>query len=289
VGQTFAFMGAPDPRLDSKGQIDLRLKRQSRAFSKQDPPSSRVKPIPVSILQKFVSSVYQDPSAPPAAQAIADLFIIAFYFIMRPGEYCLSSDAPHPFRLTDVQLLCGYEVLDLGTASVSEFKAATFVKLTFTTQKNGNRGEHIGHGRSGHPLFCPVQAVARRVLHLRSHGAHPDTPLHTYFAAPAARPSQVTSQDITDTLRRVVAARGASYGIQPNEIDSRSLRASGAMALLCARVDDNIIRLLGRWKSDAMIRYLHVQAVPAVTGFAQEMLLRGHFSFAPLQQPPPQF
>jgi hypothetical protein len=32
------------------------------------------------------------------------------------------------------------------------------------------------------------------------------------------------------------------------------------MALLCAHVDTEIIHLVGRWCSDEMLRYLHVQA-----------------------------
>jgi hypothetical protein len=36
------------------------------------------------------------------------------------------------------------------------------------------------------------------------------------------------------------------------------------MALLCAKVDTNLIRLLGRWCSDEMLRYLHVQTFPIV-------------------------
>ena len=49
VGQKFAFMGAPDPRLDDYGRIDRRLKRQLDYMEKADPPPARLKPIPLSI------------------------------------------------------------------------------------------------------------------------------------------------------------------------------------------------------------------------------------------------
>jgi hypothetical protein len=32
------------------------------------------------------------------------------------------------------------------------------------------------------------------------------------------------------------------------------------MALLCGNIDHNTIRMLGQWHSDAMVRYLHLQA-----------------------------
>jgi hypothetical protein len=53
------------------------------------------------------------------------------------------------------------------------------------------------------------------------------------------------------------------------------------MALLCTRVDANTIRLLGRWRSDEMLRYLHVQAVPLVTPLANQMLRQGSYTLLP--------
>jgi hypothetical protein len=38
------------------------------------------------------------------------------------------------------------------------------------------------------------------------------------------------------------------------------MQPTGAMALLCAHVDMDIIRLLGCWQSNEMLCYLHVQA-----------------------------
>ena len=42
------------------------------------------------------------------------------------------------------------------------------------------------------------------------------------------------------------------------EVSARSLRAAGAMALLCSGVDNDIIRLIGCWRSNEIIWYLHV-------------------------------
>ena len=53
------------------------------------------------------------------------------------------------------------------------------------------------------------------------------------------------------------------------------------MALLCADVDPVKIRILGRWKSDTMLRYLHIQAPTLVRGLASGMLAAGDFSFLP--------
>ena len=64
-------------------------------------------------------------------------------------------------------------------------------------------------------------------------------------------------------------------------MNAHSLRAGGAMALLCGRVDADTIRLVGRWKSDAMFHYLHAQALPLVRHLAPTMLTHGAFSLLP--------
>ena len=71
----------------------------------------------------------------------------------------------------------GRTVFDTATATNNELDAAVFVILVFTTQKNGGRGEKIGHGATGDPLLCPKEALRRQVAHLRQHGAPADTPL----------------------------------------------------------------------------------------------------------------
>ena len=53
------------------------------------------------------------------------------------------------------------------------------------------------------------------------------------------------------------------------------------MALLCANIDHDRIKLIGRWCSDEMLRYLHVQAVPVMSKFARAMITDGDFQLIP--------
>ena len=55
----------------------------------------------------------------------------------------------------------------------------------------------------------------------------------------------------------------------------------GTMALLCAGVGADRIRLVGRWRSDELYRYLHVQAQQVMTGLSAKMLTGGNFRLAP--------
>jgi hypothetical protein len=282
IGQTFAGMGAPDPRLNTFGRLDFRIQRQLSGYHKTDPPPSRVKPIPLAIIYQVIATVQAFPSQ--AAATISDMIIIAFYFLLRPGEYTGTKQDTTCFRLANVQLWQGGHRLDLANTTDHQLLAATFVSLTFTNQKNGVRGEVIGHSRSGSPICCPVLALVRRILHLRHHSSPPATPLATYYTNNIANP--VRPADITDALRQATALVGPSIGFLPNDISASSLRAGGAMALLCASVDSDRIRLLGRWRSDEMLRYLHLQAQPVMRHFASKMLFGGNYSLIPGQDVP---
>jgi hypothetical protein len=143
--------------------VDLRLKHQLRHYSKVDPPPRRVVPIPIQVLCHLTQAAHDDPNATESCKAVGDLVISAYYFLMRPGEYCTTSgkDASHPFHTDKVKLWWGGRQLDLATATDNDLLTATFCMLTFSDQKNANRGEKVGHGTSGDPFFCPVHALAR--------------------------------------------------------------------------------------------------------------------------------
>jgi hypothetical protein len=174
-------------------------------------------------------------------EAVADLIVLGFFFLFRPGESMVSSESTC-FCLADIHFSVGVRSVAAATASNDDLSICTSVSFTFTNQKNGNRGEIIRLTRSGDPYVCPVLAAARRVKHLRLHNAIKSTPICAYY--PSSRQRNVTPDNMTQTLRRAVAAL-PHLGILPADVSARSLRASGAMALLCARVDDLTIRLLG--------------------------------------------
>jgi len=257
VGQTLALLGAPDPCLNTLGTMDFRLSRLLRGFTAADPAPNRVRPIPLKILRTAMDMATTLPD--PGAQATADMACIAFFFLLRPGEYTARANSTVPFKLGDIQLLHDDRILSWQTLSEPDLLTANYVTYTFRTQKNGVRGEALGQGASGHHLCCPVRSSIRRLLHHRQHLSPLDTPLAAYYDIHQHRQG-VLSADITASLRMATAAVGHTMGFAPGDISACSLRASGAMALLCADVDPDMIRLLGRWKSDTMFHYLFVQA-----------------------------
>jgi hypothetical protein len=97
--------------------------------------------------------------------------------------------------------------------------------------------------------------------------------------------SGVSPANVT-ALRVDVTLQGPSVGFLPKDISVSALRAGGVLALLCAKVDTDLIQLLGRWRSDVMLRYLHVQAQPVMRNCARLMVQGGHFSLIPGQDVP---
>ena len=143
--------------------------------TKDNPPPNRVKPVPIPVIRRIMAVAIA--SNDPFNIATADMICIAFFFLLRPGEYAHSPSESTPFKLKDVQLFSGQRRLDLQTASEAEILSATFASLTFDKQKNAVRGEVVGHAPSGALDLCPARAIGRRVLHLRHNNAPPSTPL----------------------------------------------------------------------------------------------------------------
>jgi hypothetical protein len=219
VGQTFASLGFPDPRLQPSGKLDLRIHRQLQAYSKQDPPPHRVKPVSLQILLEVIT--YNLRFNDPHHHTIAQMKTLGFFFLLRPGEYAHTSNPDaSPFRLCDVHIMANNVRLNPLTCNKQQLESASHVALEFTTQKNGVRGELIGLGRSGHPFFCPVLATINRLKHLRLHHAHPTTPLYQYFNT---APRNLTTNELTQQLCFTCNILGHTVGINSADISIRSL------------------------------------------------------------------
>ena len=91
---------------------------------------------------------------------------------------------------------------------------------------------------------------------------------------------------ITKVLKGAVSLSEENLGFLPKDISARSLQAAGAMAVLCSFIDTDIIQLIGHWRSDKMLRYLHLQSEPLMRGFSKQMVTHGNYSMLPGQRVP---
>jgi hypothetical protein len=117
---------------------------------------------------------------------------LAFFYLLRPGEYARSSSDSTPFEFRDVQLFRGQLRLNLHTATEPELLTSTFASLTFRDHKNSAKGEVIGPGHSGDSLLSPPRILGRRIIHLRTHGAASQLP----YAGAMFPPAGFTSNPI---------------------------------------------------------------------------------------------
>ena len=123
-------------------------------------------------------------------------------------------------------------VFDTSTATNNYLAAATFMILTFSTQKYGVRGGGISHGATGYPLLCPKESLYRRVMHFGQQDAPVDTPL-ARFKSPRGHWINVTPTKITSHIKATVKlSAGTHLGFTHHDVSARSLRAAGAMAFL---------------------------------------------------------
>jgi hypothetical protein len=283
VGQEIASLGALDPRMMVNGKIELHLKKQLKGYARQDAPPERVKPIPMPLVAAAVTEAYTTPD--PLLRATGDCGVISLFFLLRPGEHVYSSNDndTSPFRLMDVEFLLGEHCFNAATCDLDLLLSPEQVLLTFTKQKNGTLGEKLKHGSTGHVLMSPVLATLGQVRHLRHYNAPPTAALHTVYL-PSGSTTNITSNHLTAMLRRT-CRQMPELGLQSGDISARALRASGAMALLCAQVDPLLVQLIGRWKSNAMLRYLHLQATN-MHNLATCMLLGVEFKLLPNQTLP---
>ena len=276
VATAHTLLGYSDPRHNQASKIDYRLQMLLRSYEKEDPPPHRVKPVPVPVLQRAYEIA--QATADERSLATADMMWLAFFFLGRPGEYTANSEDSTPFRACDTILFKDEDPVTYKKATEASMAPCNFVTEEFTIQKNSVCGEVVGHGPTSSTTANPVEVVKRRFLHLKKHSAPPTITLCSYYQN--GKWKEVTSTNVTKLLRQA-AAQLPQYNLQPRDISARSLRAAGAMALLCDNVDSDRIRLLGRWRSDEMLRYLHLQAKPIMEGFAERMLQGGNYQLLP--------
>jgi hypothetical protein len=98
-------------------------------------------------------------SHPTTRQKIADMTVIAFYYLLRPGEYTGTATDDASFRLQDLQLFIGDHFVDPSVAPISDLEAATSASLVFTNQKNGVCGEVVmlNYSHSRNPPCAPAR------------------------------------------------------------------------------------------------------------------------------------
>ena len=131
--------GPTTPRHNGIVELNFRLGRQMASYQKGDSPPTRVRPLPVRVVQALDTSAHGTTSI---NIAIGDLTWVALFFLLRPGKYCKggTNTTQHPFGIKDVLFFIGHQPYNAVMASNAVLSQDDFVSLLFTTQKNGVTG-----------------------------------------------------------------------------------------------------------------------------------------------------
>jgi hypothetical protein len=273
IGTTFELDGQPNPlyRCASSQRYWKALERQIEGYRRQDPPPQAKLAVPVTVPHWAVDHGLAKGST-TKQQAAGDLTLIAFYYLLRVGEYTLTNPKQKrrtkQFRVCDVTFWKAGTILP-STSPRQVLLTADAATLTITNQKNGTKGQVIHHGCTA-TQHSPITALARRVAHILGHTTDVTTPLCTYYAKKQAK--HIRATDINANVKNAVKALGLeSAGFTARLVSSHSLRAGGAMAMKLNGADRDTIRKQGRWSSDTFLMYIHEQIAAFSSRLATQM------------------
>jgi hypothetical protein len=122
--------------------------------------------------------------------------------------------------------------------------------------------------------------AAKIVRRLAAMQASDETPIYAYVREDA-REGLLDSVSALTLLRDFIKAEGTPYGLNAKDIGLHSFRSSAAMAMYLANVPVFTIMLLGRWSSDAFLRYIRPQVQQFSENVAWKMISRPSFFHVP--------
>ena len=131
IGQMIALLGPNhhNPHLQPNGKLIFVLKHQFQSYKKENPPPTRVKPLPVELIEIAVQACHASNMAKDTC--ISNMITIVFFFLCCLGEHTVTFDNK-PFKLSNVQFYKEDKPVPIQTPKL--LHTADFLTLTFNTQ-----------------------------------------------------------------------------------------------------------------------------------------------------------
>ena len=212
------------------------LQQTLDGWSNEDGPVQKKMPVEVDVPEHLVKCAHKQ-NGDEFSKAVADLILIAFYFLLRVGEYTVKGSRNETkrtvqFRVKDVTLFQKDEGGRLKQVSrrvdpKSLSGAVDAATLKLDNQKNGWKGVCISHHSNGMGLFDPTEAILRRLSHIREHTNDENTFLSAVWVD--GKRTDVRDQDIRAALKAAAAVLDYPHerGIPIDLVDTHSLRIGG--------------------------------------------------------------
>jgi hypothetical protein len=259
VRNTQLSLGLPDPREHSSLPI---LKRVQAGISRSRlgrGQAARVRlPITACLLLQIGQALIH--SEHPERRALWAVCCTAFFGFFRLGELLLPAGATFdPTRH-----------LAWGDMAVDNMQSPRMIRFHLKHSKTDQfgRGADIVLGRTGLQL-CPVAAVLSYVA-CRGAGAGP-------FFLTSGKKTLTKAHFITE-IRGILD----TLGFTPQDYAGHSFRIGAATSAALAGIEDSTIQLLGRWQSDAFLRYIRTPH-ERLAALSTTLATQGHSTNASVQ------
>ena len=270
--------------MENSEKLLPRLAQMIEGWKRDDPPVMKKLPVEADV-PELLARIGQRTTANELDRAIGDLSLIAFYYLLRVGEYTVKSTRNNTkqmvqFRVSDVTFFgkdkSGHLRQLSRTATTLSIMNAHIATLKLDNQKNGWKGVCIHQETNGDPVLCPVRALGRRICHVRQHSDE-----NLYLSAFYHERTQynVTDGDIRKSIK--LAAGLLLYpekkGIPIQRVDTHSFRSGGANALSLSGYTDRHIQKMGRWRSATFLEYIREELACFSQGMSKKMKQRFNF------------
>lgn len=282
VASTIESSGWPDPRLTTSGKVCLQFKRQLNNYKANDGPSKHQKALPPEVYRWWLRHATQ-----PRERARATLLAGALFYGMRSCEYSKTprnqKQKTMPIRPRDITFRIGHAIIPHSDPRIS---IADNVEITFIAQKNGEVDDQILQWHTNDKELCPVKHWSTTINRLQSYpNYNPEWPsVYYFFDTNTNRASHITSAEILTDIRSAVAALGPNIlGFTADECGTHSNRGAFAMMHYLAGTPVYTLMLLGRWSSDAFLRYIEKQVREFSRGASDRMLKCNTFYNLPVR------
>ena len=286
VGQEIALACGTNPtKIVGSEKLLPRLSQTLDGWRKEDPPTTKQLPVEADV-PELLAENGRDGNASELDTAVGDLTLIAFYYLLRIGEYTIKGKRNETkqtiqFKYEDItffkknsagQLRCLSR--DAAAHLIASADGAT---MKLDNQKNGWKGVCVYQEANGEDYLCPVKALGRRFLHIRKHGGSAKTFLSSYWKANTR--ADVTAEDVSRALK--LAATELQYpttkGIPISRINTHSLRSGGANALALAGYSDTQIQKMGRWRGATFKEYIREELACYARNMSRDMKRKFNF------------
>ena len=266
VAEVYRANNRPDPRHGISNDLDDSLRLQYRGYTTADPPTKQQK----AITPSFYRHNY-NRSITHQQKALALLSIAAFFWACRSCEYVKAPTHRKTklARIRDIRFFTGNRELSYSDPLLIQ---AERVSWTFVDQKNDEKNVTIPHDNNNDPLMNPVRSLATTVQRILSYpGTSIDTSICTYMSA--GHLHEFTQEDLLANFRANAGSIGKDkLGFEPEDIGTHSNRSAAAMAMFMDDTPVYMIMLMGRWSSDAFLKYIRRQVLEFSKGMSLRMI-----------------